>query len=356
MHSTQRRANGAAPPPAEDLLGMLAGALGQQVTHPAPRAPATPAPAPAANVTTYDGTGLPGYDSDPEDNTPQVAAPLLELLRDQLLQNQNAEGRRPPEGPRDASLPTFDGKDKDKFEAWWLALKGARTTYNWDEQTTLTKIVSLMRDDALIWWYSKPANERDTYRKAKDLLYTRYVPQDDYMNRRAELGALEQKPDEDYYTLAQRAEQITQRAYPSLPNAEKEKMTIQKYVWSFTDKAISAQVWQQKPRTMADAVSCAIHTLTGRALLKSQKSVRAVTVGGTVSIPTTPTRPPTTTRPATPTGQTPGSSAYTGCFTCKSPDHRSRDCREARPTGRSPGRAYPPGGRYNSQSPGRAYD
>ena len=198
-------------------------------------------------------------------------------------------------------------------------------TYNWDERKRCRRLKGLLRGKALVYVNDKPLEERNTYRKLKDILFARYDPSDNKQQRQAELETVTQKSNEDFHGLAQRIEFLTIRAYPGFAAQERTRFMIQRFCQAMSDKQIALDVLKGNPTTIAAAVTAAKHCEACRTLVgpSSKGSIKQVGFGGQ-------------------------SQTEARCFNCNDPTHFQRNCpkprRDRSRSGESRGRSFTPKG------------
>ena len=151
------------------------------------------------------------------------------------------------------SLPFFAGKSE--WRVFCFQFERMSRRFQWDEEVTLDRLVSTLREDALEQLAEETAEVRASLSLLVALLDHRFGDRTLPETYRASLQTLQKQPRESLEEYATRVRRMVSQAYPGIPNTRLlEDMTIEHLVSGLADHNLMYDVLTKKPQTVVAAM------------------------------------------------------------------------------------------------------
>ena len=175
------------------------------------------------------------------------------------------------------SMPIFKGKSE--WRVFWLQFQRLARRFGWDDVTTLDRLISCLRDDALEYYAVQPARVQATLQSTVVAFEKRFNDRRLPETCRAELHNIRRLASETLEEYASRVRRLVGKAYPEMIGTILgEEITIEHMIGGLADQNLVYDILTKRPRTVEDALDLVRLHESCKGFQKRRSGVRMLTM------------------------------------------------------------------------------
>lgn len=146
----------------------------------------------------------------------------------------------------------------------------------WDIETRGRFLATCLRGPAQRILSNLPSGWRSNYHELVKQLATRFGPREGVELYKAQLKSLRRKPNQVLGDLADQVRRLSNLAYPCMDYVNLESMGVSHFYDALDDLEMRLRVFQSKPSTLDDALTCALELETFRCMEAERSGTRPI--------------------------------------------------------------------------------
>ena len=147
---------------------------------------------------------------------------------------------------------TFDGTRN--WEEWYFHFENVAAVNGWDDGQKLMRLRVRLTGRAQKALHRLPEASRTTYEATRAALKARFDPESRETCYQAEFRTRRRKAGEGWADFADDLRTLADKAYPTLQDEARERLSINAYLQQLTQPQVAFSVKQKRPETLDDAV------------------------------------------------------------------------------------------------------
>lgn len=151
---------------------------------------------------------------------------------------------------------TFDGACN--WNDWYFHFENVASVNGWDSEQKLKWLRVRMTGRAQKALHRLPASATVTFEATRDALKARFDPESRCTRFQAEFQARRKKAAEGWADFADDLRSLADKAYPTLQEEARERLSINAYLAQLPQPQIAFSVRQKQPATLDDAVAATL--------------------------------------------------------------------------------------------------
>lgn len=191
------------------------------------------------------------------------------------------------DGPAPPKMQTFHG-EPTKWRSFLFQFEQMSSSYGWSAEVKREKLMSCMRDRAVEFLETRPAEVLEDYDLLLKDLKQRYGHKTSARASRRELGFVHQGESEDVEEFAERVHRLAIDGHPGVDSQNVQSIAVDAFFRGCRDKLPAMIVMASKPRSLSQAVSRLNEAIQDQKVLGKHHVVRQVKFDD--AIPTQPVR------------------------------------------------------------------
>ena len=172
-------------------------------------------------------------------------------------------------GPAPPKMSTFDGKSD--WRPFYTQFTHIASRYKWTDQQRLDKLIECLRDRALKYFSSRPAEDQDSFKKLSAKLDERFGKKDLPHIIRRQLQDIKQDPDDSIEEFADKVQEMTTDGYPDTPDNCRQTVAIDAFLRGCQNKQAALTAMDKNPLTLDDAIQHMKSAITNQRLILGAK-------------------------------------------------------------------------------------
>ena len=151
---------------------------------------------------------------------------------------------------------TFDGTKN--WDEWYFHFENVAAVNGWDDALKLKWLRVQLTGRAQKALHRLQEAARETYRATRTALKACFDPESRQTRYQAEFQTRRKKASEGWADFADDLKSLADKAYPSLQDEARERLSINAYLQELTQPQVAFSVRQKRPETLNDAVAATL--------------------------------------------------------------------------------------------------
>ena len=172
-------------------------------------------------------------------------------------------------------LPIFKGKGE--WRVFWLQFERVARRYQWDSETTLDRLVSCLKEDALEYFAEQPYDVQHNLHMTVASFVRRFDDRRLPETYRAQLQTMKKNTSESLVEYAAKVRKQVSKAYPGIAGSRLiEDLTIEHLVGGLSDSTLMYDVLTKRPKTVEETLDLLQWHESCKGAMKKKVGVRKV--------------------------------------------------------------------------------